>query len=715
MAIRPTRCALTLFFACSMALAPRSTTLAAKADDTPATLPITRVVLFTSGVGFFEHQGKVQDNADIDLKFNVADVNDLLKSMVLEDQGGGRISTVTYGSRDPITKTLKTFSVDLTREPTIGDLLRQVRGERVTVELPTPVTGKILGVELREQKVGKDEVIEVEMLNLVTPTGLRSIRLDSAGEIRLVSDRLNAELQDALAILTESHSRDKKNVTLRFLGAGERPVRVGYIQEAPLWKTSYRLVLKDDDAPLLQGWAIVENTTEHDWQDVRLTLVNGRPISFIMDLYQPLYVARPVVAPETFASLRPQLHNQDMAAAEQQFLRAGQQGRIAGGMGGGMLGGMGGGMGGGQSPTAPTTWDEVGGPGKLSKGVVNGGNLKVSPPIDPAAGVRSAAKGDDVGELFRYQIDEPVQLARQQSAMLAIVNDKVKGEKVSLFNPTVQSKHPLNAVQLTNTTALHLMQGPITVFDGGEYAGDARIEDLAPGGRRLISYALDLDTEITVEEKSADKQLVSARLLAGTLLVRNRFQRSHKYVVKNSGSKAKNVLLEQPDDEDEGWKLVGLEPTEKTRSLYRFAVKAEPGKPAKLTVKEEKPVDERFLMSTLTDPQDAAIYLNAGVISAGVKQAIGEVIRRNRTLGELSEKIAELEGKVDTIEEEQNRIRPNMAQLDHDSDLYRRYVKKLDAQEDEVEKLRPQTDELEKLRNQTRADLERYLEKLTIE
>ena len=197
-----------------------------------------------------------------------------------------------------------------------------------------------------------------------------------------------------------------------------------------------------------------------------------------------------------------------------------------------------------------------------------------------------------MGELFRYQIDEPVKLARQQSAMLPIVNGTVKGEKVSLYNPAVQTKHPLNAVQLVNSTPLHLMQGPITVFDGGEYAGDARIEDLAPGGRRLISYALDLDTEITVKEDSTPVQLVSARLHEGLLQIRSRLRRSHHYVVKNSGAHAKNILLEQPVDESEGWKLIGSEPAEKTRSLYRFAVKAEPGKPAKLKVEEEKPLEE---------------------------------------------------------------------------------------------------------------------------
>jgi hypothetical protein len=696
-------CALVLVVGWSAVLALGPPAVAAETGDKPTTLPLTRVVLFTSGVGFFEHQGTVNDDAAIDLKFNVADVNDLLKSMVLEDQGGGRISTVTYGSRDPITKTLKTFAVDLTRRPTIGQLLEQVRGQQVTVEAPTPVTGKVLGIEVRQQKVGKDETIEVEILNLLTPTGLRSIALDAAGEIRLESPALNAELQDALSILAQSHSRDKKNVTLKFVGSGERPVRVGYIQEAPLWKTSYRLVLRDDADPFLQSWAIVENTTEHDWQDVRLTLVNGRPISFIMDLYQPLYVARPVVAPETFASLRPQMHGQDLAADDEDFDAADRPNIAAAGRRsgmGGMAGGMfGGGMGGGM--------------GAMGRGGVGGGGSP--PPIDPSAGVRAVARGDDGGELFRYQIDEPVELARQRSAMLPIVNGTVKGEKVSLYNPAVEAKHPLNAVQLTNTTPLHLMQGPITVFDGGEYAGDARIEDLGPGSRRLISYALDLDTEITVEEKGAPVELVSVGVSKGVLSVRRRAKRTHHYTVKNSGSATKNVLLEQPVDEDEGWKLVSPEPAEKTRSFYRFAVKAEPGKTAKLTVEEEKPVAERLVLATIADPEDAAVYFSTDAVSPAVKQAIGEVLRRNQQMAELAAKASELEGKIHAIEDEQNRIRLNMVQLEHTSDLYKRYVKKLSTQEDEVEELRPLVSDLKKQQRSTRVDLEQYLEQLTLE
>ena len=246
-----------------------------------ANMALKKVVLFSSGVGFFEHNGQVTDDAQVDMKFKTEDINDLLKSLVVEDLGGGQVSTVSYGSKDPISKTLKSFSIDLTTDPTLGQLLAQVRGEKVAIEAPNEITGIILGVETREQKVGEDQVQKVEFLNILTDAGLRSVALDKLSAIKLVNEKLDSELRGALALLASSHDMDKKTVTINFVGKGKRDVRMGYVQETPIWKTAYRLVLSDEKAPFLQGWAIVENTTEEDWNGVGLTLVSGRPISWL--------------------------------------------------------------------------------------------------------------------------------------------------------------------------------------------------------------------------------------------------------------------------------------------------------------------------------------------------------------------------------------------------------------------------------------------------
>ena len=704
---------LAVFAAALVALA--SISEAADDEKKEATnIPVKRVVMFSSGVAFFEHTGDVEGNATVDLKFNVKDVNDLLKSMVLQDDGGGRISTVSYGSKDPITRTLATFSIDLTKNPTLADLLSQIRGEQIEIDAPNAIKGTILGVEKRKVPSGKDQVVEVDFLNLLTDEGLRSVSLESVGRIKLTNQALDAELRKALTVLASGKSQDKKAVTLSFLGEGKRPVRVGYVQEAPIWKTSYRLVLADEKPPLLQGWAIVENTTESDWEDVSLTLVSGRPISFVMDLYQPLYIDRPVVQPELYASLRPRVYDQDLAASEQEFRKLAEEERVQSRLARSRSG---------AAPAAPAA-GLAGVParaagreafGQSSAGGAFGAGKSAEGLEEQQwslAGGQSIAQAGDVGELFRYVIATPVKLQRSQSAMLPIVNDSVQGEKLSIYNERTHAKHPLNGLRLKNTTELHLMQGPITVFDDGAYAGDAQIQDLQPGTERLISYAMDLDTEVAPTQKQEPSQLVSVRISKGVLYSNFKHTRAKSFAVKNSGKKAKKVLIEYPLEPQ--WTLVEpKEPSEKTRDLYRFAVDAQPGKPATLDVKEEHVQGEAVAVNDL-DGGRVQFFLAAKTVSEDVKKALSEVMQRKTAIERVLASRQELERQISVIDQEQNRIRGNMGQLPKDSDLFRRYVTKFTEQEDKVDALRKQVtasvDEEAKLRK----SLDDYLAALEI-
>src|SRR6266496_3748546 len=286
----------------------------AKQDVKPAvTLPITRVVLFNSGVGYFSRSGEVTDDARVDLTFPEADVNDLLKSMVLEDFNGGRIAAVSYDSREPISRTLSSFAINLNGNPTFAGIVSQMRGERVDVVLtpgaanqPGKLSGVIVGVEKAKVAAGNGPAtVEVEILKMWCAEGLRSVKLPDVQQLKFANPIIESEFRRALDVLSLSHDSQKKSVSLHFAGDGKRKVQVGYVIEAPIWKTSYRLVLGEKEKPYLQGWAMVENPTDEDWAGVKMALISGRPISFKMDLYNPLYINRPVVEPELFASLRP--------------------------------------------------------------------------------------------------------------------------------------------------------------------------------------------------------------------------------------------------------------------------------------------------------------------------------------------------------------------------------------------------------------------------
>ena len=551
---------------------------AAGAADLPnAELPVTRIVLFNSGVGFYEHNGKIDGDRRVELKFRTDDVNDLLKSMVLQDLGGGQVSAVTYDSREPMAHTLKTFTIDLTESPTLADLLQQVRGERIQIEAPQSLEGVIVGVESRTV-IDHDTQIDKSFLDLKTESGLRCLPMDSIVQYRLTNKKLNAELDEALALLAAARAMDKKTVNLEFRGQGQRDVRVGYIQESPVWKTSYRLVLNGEKPPFLQGWAIVENTGDEDWNQVQLSLVSGRPISFIMDLYQPLFVARPTVVPAEMTGLIPRTHDQDLVEREAAVGRRASK-ATGGGFGGG-FGGGGGGFGGGGFGG--------GAPGASASDMALEAAKKPAPaPLDPSQGVATAADSGALGELFRYNIKEPVTLARRKSAMLPIINAQVQGKKVSIYNAQVQAKHPANGFQLTNATNLYISQGPIAMFDGGEFAGDARIEDVAPGAKRLISYAVDLEVEVAPELNDRPDELLSVRIAKGILKIEHKKTRRHTYAIKNSSAERKTVLVELPIDS--AWELVTpKQPAEKTRDLYRFEAVVDGGKSTQLMVEEQQ-------------------------------------------------------------------------------------------------------------------------------
>src|SRR5215510_4157936 len=301
-------------------------------SPTASLLPIGQVVLFSSGVGYFQREGTIDGDSRVDLTFPATDINDLIKSMTLRDLDGGHISAVSYDSNVPVERTLRSFAVDLTGNPTFSAILNQARGEKVEVVLqqgaaqPGNLTGSVIGVEHKKVQVNKD-IVEVECLNLWCADGMRSVKLSEVQRLRFLNAVMDSEFKKALETLSLGHDTQKKSVSIQFSGEGKRRVKVGYVVENPIWKTSYRLVLakqnakdgKDEkkdakaDKPYLQGWAVVENTTDEDWSGVRMALISGRPISFQMNLYDALFIKRPVVEPELFASLRPPTYSGGLA------------------------------------------------------------------------------------------------------------------------------------------------------------------------------------------------------------------------------------------------------------------------------------------------------------------------------------------------------------------------------------------------------------------
>ncbi|MGA2600125.1 MAG: carboxypeptidase regulatory-like domain-containing protein [Bryobacteraceae bacterium] len=270
-------------------------------------LPVQRVVLYKNGVGYFEHAGRVQGNQDVTISFTSGQLNDVLKSLTVLDLNGGRISGVGYGSSAPIDRQIGDLRLPINDKSTLPEILGALRGAKVEVHSgATVVTGRMLSVE-RKFRTANGTTVQVDELSLMTESGdLRSVELTPAVTVRLAEKGLAGKMDRLLDLTALSREPDVRRMVISTEGSGERSLFVSYISEVPVWKTTYRIVLGSKSGPLLQGWAIVDNTVGEDWNNVQLSLVAGAPQSFIQNLSQPYYSRRPVVPLPESANIAPQ-------------------------------------------------------------------------------------------------------------------------------------------------------------------------------------------------------------------------------------------------------------------------------------------------------------------------------------------------------------------------------------------------------------------------
>jgi hypothetical protein len=685
---------------------------------TVTTLPISRVILFSSGVAHFARSGEIEGDARVDLTFPEQDINDLIKSMVLQDfSEKGRVSAVTYDSRDPIDRTLRSFAINLNSNPTFGNILNQARGEKVEVVMqqnavgaPGTVSGTIMGVE--HQKVAsKDGGQDVEILNLWCQEGVRNIKLNETQRIRFTNPILENEMRRALETLALSHDAQKKAVSLNFNGEGKRKVQVGYVIENPIWKTSYRLVLDKQEKPFLQGWAVVENPTDEDWNSVEMALISGRPISFKMDLYNPLYIGRPTVEPELFASLRPPTYSGALAKFDDHKGKelAEQQKQLAGAM-----------------PTAAAK------PGAAlrSRGEQMDGLMKRAPTdadrdfanrvggamnerMNLNQAVNSVAHAAQLGDYFQYVIDQPVSLGRQKSALLPIVNKDVDGQRVSIYNPNVQAKHPLLGLKFKNTSGMHLSQGPITVFEGSTYAGDTRVLDLQPGEERLVSYAIDQGTEVSVKNGNFASRITKVKASKGIIYTETLIREEKVYDISNRSTMDRLVLLEHPNRKGQGFGFVGdNKPAEEAADVFRFQVSVGSKKDTSYTVREERTQGASVTLTNNADDQ-IRFFINLNEASPELKSKLQEALKVKGAWDNTRRDIATLQVRINTITKDQERLRQNLREFPKDSDIYKEYLAKFTKQEKEMTELDVKLADLQKKEHNDKVAYETFLSNIS--
>ncbi|MCI0699657.1 MAG: hypothetical protein L0241_01035 [Planctomycetia bacterium] len=665
-------------------------------------LPIRRVVLYKHGVGYFERETGIEGDQSLSLSFKQREVSDVLKSLTVLDLDGGRVSAVSYDSTTPIEQLLAEIALSIPDSGSLKGLLPQIKGARVSVK-PTggaTLQGVILGIDKADTRT-EHGLEETHRLSLLTDAGdVRTFDLFDL-ELTLLDEGIKRDLDFYLRTQLASKKKDARTFTLFAQGEGKRTVRVSYVLEAPVWKATYRIILDEEanpdrkvggDAhpapggagspsqPLIQGWAVVDNTSDEDWQDVELTLVAGLPVSFVHDLYTPRYIRRPVVeVKETTGVLPP------MAEAGVEDYEMAEMVTIA-------------------RADAP-----LAAPAKMkmrAKTEITRGGSAVDR-MSAVSSVQSQTRERQIGDLFEYGIEKPVTVRRNQSALVPILLKPFAGRSVLLYQKAARPENPIRCVEFENTTGLTLEGGPVTVLEQGSYVGEAMLDTLKPTEKRLVGYAVELAVKVLDNIDSHSDRVHRVTIRNGVLKTHYALVMKTTYTFNSKSDKEQVAYLDHPRD-DSKWKLVDTDkPHEITENYWRFKFQLPPNTATKFVVTQQQTLHQSYSLADITDKQLSA-WISAKYLDKATERALREALAQRQQVSRIEEKLAQLDEERKKIHAEQKRIRDNLGSLGDrasEKELRERFVATLGKQEDRLAKIEDEEAKLRTERDSAREKL----------
>jgi len=650
-----------------------------------AELPVRQVILYKHGVGFFERLGTLGAGESARLDFRPSEVNDVLKSLTIQEKGGGKISGVRYDSDIPLAEKLKDFPFRLRDGQSLTAVLDQLKGSRVEMQFGAErVSGVIVAARLSP---GDRERAEREQVTLLLDNGdLRNFDLAAAATLRFSDGRLQTQFKDYLAAVTASRSTDRRSVYVDSTDAKSRDVVASYMIPTPIWKSSYRLIL---DSAELEGWAIVDNTTGEDWINVKMSLVSGKPISFISQLYPPRYVQRQTADLPELAALAPVVYG----------------GAIGNAASGGVIGGIIGGLPSAAPPPPPPAQAMAKPKSRMAEA-----NVERMMAPEPSS-FASTATGREAADLFEYSIPSAVTVKKNESAMLPFLQKKVGTRKLLIYSDQ-NTQNPLNAAEVTNSTGMTLDGGPITVYDAGVYAGEALMETVKASDKRLISYGVDLGTRITTAFDSAAFTVREVHVDRGVLTAKMSRVDTTTYSARNVDAKAKTLIIEQPAQAD--YNVISPKPIETSATAWRFQMELPARSPAKMAIVLENVYSQTTELTSIT-PEDLLFWTQNKTLTAAGRRQLTQLGDLKKQLAQLNSEMASNEAEMTSIGKDEDRARQNIRSLSNVSgqqEQVQNYARQLAQLETRITALRDRTAALEKQRTTLQGQINLLIESM---
>jgi hypothetical protein len=622
-------------------------------------LALKRVMLSSAGVGYFEYETEVDGPATLGLDVPLDQVDDVLTSLVVFDSAGA-VGTVELPGRDTTRVNFGNVPFGPEALRSAVDYLNSLQGVDISVQGPRPMAGRIMHAEhvagtLPATDGQPRPTVQRTRVTILSPEGLRQFVLEEADSIQVSDPDLRARIGQALDSLRREANQSVRHLTLHSTGDGHRTVRVGYVAEAPLWKASYRLVLpvENGDPARLQGWAVLENQSGADWNDVSLTLQYGNPVTFRQAIYQSYYVQRPEVPVEILGRILPSVDTR-ARLVESAMQKA--------------------------APTAPAgrSLGTMAAPAPMPMAPVN---AELAPPAEQAQATEAA-------EQTIFQLAMPVALAAKHTASVPIIDGAIPAERVDLA--AGHDPHPLSAIRITNDTGASIPAGVLTLYDtsgAATFAGDARLGGLPAGEQRLLSFAQDLRT--TVERSSSgETTLASLTAADGVLHITTRQREVLRVTVTGPADEPRQVLVEIPKEGDRTLTLEdgAITGTEETATAWRVPIALKPREVRRLTAYIDRL--EREQTALLADDAQVVVRLvNEQALTPAARAALQRLAALRQDEAAKRATMDQLKTEQAVVLQDEDRIRRNLAAVPVNDALHTRLTRALDADETKLERL----------------------------
>ena len=659
-------------------------------------LNVKKVIIHRSGISYFILEGLMKGSDTFELEFKIDEMDDVLKSLfVLDTSEKGYISSISYDAALETSQLLKSIMLNIPDRGSLSSLITQIKGADVKLIIAggKTIVGTIIGIEEIEKINKNEKTVEKLLILLQENDEISKFNFSDFKSFNILNEDIKKDLKFFLDTVISGKKKDAKKIKINCESGGddevERIVFVYYIRESPIWKTSYRLIMSKEQAQeekcLLSGWSLIENTTNQDWEDVELSLVAGMPVSFKYEFYRPIFIQRPVIRPPRVLSVKPTeieegLKSEDygeyemdaLEAAPREMMKKAKMGRR------------------GMPPPAPAA---VAGFGGRMTSIMSDDALLEK--------IKSQTKVQtkDLGELFEYNISNPVTIKRKQSALVPILTEVIKARRVLLYNKNEYGKNPYACLEITNNTKLTLERGPVTIIYDDNLAGEAIVPFLNKEDTRLLNYAVEQAVLITHETKTESLSVHKVTIGSGYSYEYYYTNMMTTYKIQNKTSEAKELYLDHP--KTHGYKFIEkpVDP-EETPNYWRFKITLKPKDAITFKLKEQREdYSSNYLRNWSRDDifKRVGFYVKQKFINEKLENQLKEIAESIQDLNQKKQNKSKLVEERNQMSDEQSRLRENISVLGEDTQsiaLKERYIKKFNDQETRFEKISVETKKL---------------------